>query len=649
MVDCEPTSSRYRFGMYEISLRKGELRKDGLKIRLQEKPFQVLALLVEKAGQTVTREQFRNRLWPVETTVDFDSNLNTALTKVRQALEESAENPRFVETVPRLGYRFLASVECLDDSGDFSEARPGGLQISPAPAPESPGSAARTPLNLLRRVWQRQALLLTSLLLVGAFAGFFVIRNLQGRFTLAATRKPVLVVLPFANLGDDPKEEFFSDGLTDEMITQIGNLNPEKLSVIARTSAMHYKGTRETVEQIGRELGADYALEGAVRRSGGRVHVTAQLVQTKGQTRLWAHSYESAAGDLLQLQGEVAGNVASALAVELLPGTRPGAASAATRNPEAYERYLEGRLYWNQRSREGLKKASELFYQALQEDHQSALAYAGLADTFLAQADWMLASPEFAFTRARESAQKALVLDNSLGSAHAVLATVSWEYQKDWKQAGVEFQRAMALDPTNARARQSYAEYLSSLGRHEEALAEMIRAHDLDPLSLSITADIGNLLYYARRYDESIAASKKAIAQDPNFLPAHYYLGRAYVASGRYADALEERLKYLELDGEPETRRAELRRIFEKGGIRAGWKWTLDGLKEREAREYVCPFTEALYQARLGDRQAAISSLEKSYEIGDGTLVWIKVDPALDPLRADLRFKNLLGRLHLDS
>jgi TolB-like protein/DNA-binding winged helix-turn-helix (wHTH) protein/Tfp pilus assembly protein PilF len=646
MVDTESTSTRYRFGIYEISVRRGELRKDGLKVKLQEKPFQVLALLVEKAGQTVTREQFRRRLWPAETTVDFDSNLNTALTKVRQALDESAENPRFVETVPRLGYRFLAPVLCLDDP---EEPGSEGTASWAAPAPAEAAAGVEIPEPLATRAWLRQALFLTLLLLAGTLGGFYVIRAVSARFATGPAPKPVLVVLPFANLSGDPSEEFFSDGLTDELITQIGNLNPDKLSVIARTSAMHYKGTRETVEQIGRELGANYALEGTVRRSGGRVHVTAQLVQTRGQTRLWAHTYESGAGDLLQLQSDVANNVAGALAVELLPGSRGGAAAAALRNPEAYEKYLEGRLYWNKHSPEGLKKASELFYQALQEDHDSALAYSGLADTFLAQGDWMLVRPDFAFPRARQSAEKALALDDSLGSAHAVLATVSWEYEKNWKQAESEFQRAIALDPANARARQSYAEYLSSLGRHNEALAELSRAHSLDPLSLNITADRGNLLYFARRYDQAIEACKKALQADPNFIPAYAYLGRSYVASGRFDEALEAREKFLELNGEPEAKRSALRHAVQTGGIRAGWQWGLDDMKKREAREYVCPFEKALYEARLGYHEAALADLEKSYEIGDGRLVWIKVDPALDPLRKEPRFKNLLGKLQLES
>ncbi len=639
MDDREPVPEGFRFGAYELSLRTKELRKEGVRIKLQEKPFQVLCLLAEKAGETVPREDFRRRLWPADTYVDFDANLNTALAKVRQALEESAENPRFVETVPRLGYRFIAPIE----SWEAADAAP--RQNGSRTAPLAQGSAA--PIPVVRRSWKgnaaRTALLIAVVSLLSAYLARFVPFSLPR----VPAGKPVLVVLPFVNLSREPAQDYFSDGLTDELITQIGSLNPQRLGVIARTSAMHYKGTQATVEQIARELGVDYVLEGSVRRSGGEVHITAQLVQARDQTRLWAHSYESTSADLIQVQDDVARNVASALAVELLPASRVAAGQAAIRNPEAYETYLEGRLYWNQRSKDGLKKAAELFYQALQEDPQSAPAYAGLADTFLAQADWLMARPGEAYPKARQAAQKALELDNSLGSAHAVLANVSWEYDKDWAHAEGEFQRALALDPANARTRQSHAEYLCSLGHHEEAMAEMMRAHQRDPLSLSISADIGNLLYLARRYDAAIAQIKTVLESDPNFIPARVYFGRALVASGRYSEALGNRLKFLELNGEPEAKRNDLRRVFEKGGIRAGWQWTLDDMKQREAREFVCPFEEALLEARLGDREAAFASLQKSYAIGDGNLVWIKVMPALDLLRSDPRFVRLMELLHL--
>jgi TolB-like protein/DNA-binding winged helix-turn-helix (wHTH) protein/Flp pilus assembly protein TadD len=640
MEELDPNAGLFRFGVYEVNLRTRELRRQGVKIKLQEKPFQVLALLVEKSGHIVTREDFRQRMWPADTFVDFDANLNTALTKVRQALEEATENPRFVETLPRLGYRFIASVEALEEPAPAVEgAAPGVLRQ----ATESPGGSPHRASRFLRPYAAGMVLLVV----IGVSLAYYLPRYSPQGVSRAAAGKAMLVVLPFENQSGDPAQEYFSDGLTDEMITQIGGLNPGKLGVIARTSAMHYKRTKETVGQIARELGVEYALEGAVRRSHDRVHITAQLIQARDQTHLWTHTYESNSADILEVQRDVASHVAEALAVELLPGTRSAAARAASRNFEAYESYLEGRLYWNQRTADSLKRAEALFQRAIEKDPQSALAYAGLADTHLTIGHWLMAPPAVAFPKAREAAQKALALDDSLSSAHAALAGVIWEYEKDSVRAEAEFRRAIDLDPANATARQWYAQYLSALGRHDEAMAEMQRAHRLDPLSLMITADIGNLLYFARRFDEAIAASKKALESDPNFRPAYVFLGRSYVANGQYAEAIATRLKLLEMNGESEQNRAALRHAFDTGGIRAAWRWTLDDLKRREAREYVCPFEEALLESRLGNRDAAFALLEKSYAIGDSSLVWIKVFPALDPLRNDPRFLRLLERMHL--
>jgi len=650
MGDREPTSSRYRFGVYEISVRRGELRKEGLKIKLQEKPFQVLALLVERAGQTVTREQFRNRLWPADTNVDFDSNLNTALTKVRQALEESAENPRFVETVPRLGYRFLAPVECLDDGEDLSAPRPVAGDAGTLPHTSAPEKAREKAFIVVPlREWPRLAALVALFLVAGALAGFFLNRSSASRLAPPPAGKAVLAVLPFTSVGSDAKDEFLSDELTEELITQISALNPAKLEVIARGSAMRYKGSHETVGQIGRELGADYVLEGSVSRSYGRVLVAAELVQARTQARLWAHTYESAAEDILQMQSDVAGNVADALSVTLLPRTQPAAGRLHRGiNEEAYETYLEGRLYWNKRSRESLLRAEKLFTQAVEKDPQFELGYAGLAETYLTLTYWKILSPGEGLPRAREAAEKALGLNDSLGSAHAVLATVSW-YGGDLPRAESEFRRAVSLDPANATARQWYAEYLSSLGRHAEAMAQIQDAQQIDPLSMSVKAASVELLYFARRYSQAIEAGRKVVQSDQSFPAVYLFLSRSYLAAGKYHEAEEAELKFRELNGEPEAKRAALRSAFQSGGIGAAWRWKLEDMKQRESREYVSPVDEARQQARLGQRQAALASLEKSYEIGDGSLVWIKVDPALDSLRGEPRFKDLLGKLHLDS
>jgi TolB-like protein/DNA-binding winged helix-turn-helix (wHTH) protein/thioredoxin-like negative regulator of GroEL len=641
----------FRFGIYEIRLHSHELLKEGVRIRLQEKPFQVLGLLVEKAGTTVTRDEFRHRLWSADTHVEFDANLNAALAKVRQALEESAENPRFIETVSRLGYRFTADVYPLANGGAWAPAE----SLPPVRKKENEETAGGAGVGLKQAApplpaWFRRALLSVALLIAVALPCSFVFRGFASRLGLQPAGRAVLVVLPFTDLSNDSKEELFSDGLTDELITRIGSLNPEKLGVIARTSAMHYKGTRETVQQIGKELGADYALEGTVRRSGGHVQVTAQLAQTRGQTRLWAQTYASTNEDLSQLQGEVAGSVASALAAALVPAAREEAKERRRIvNEEAYEHYMEARLYWNSRTRDGMLRAEKLYSRALQRDPQFELGYAGLAEVYLTLADWEVLPPGEAFPRAREAAGRALALNDSLGGAHAVLAAVSWLSDWNWSKAETEFRQATSLDPANATARQWYAEYLCSMGRDEEAVAEMMRARETDPLSMIIQAAVGNLHYNARRFDQAIEASKRAIQADPAFPPPYLYLSRSYLALGKYRESLEMELKYMELNGATEASRAALRHAFQAGGIQASWRWELDDLRQREAREYVSPFRKALLESRLGDRHAALADLEKSYATGDGNLVWIKVDAALDSLRDEPQFKTLLAKLHLDS
>lgn len=649
MIPTQSVSCRYRFGVYEISLNRAELRKDGLKIKLQEQPFLVLAQLVENAGQTVTREQLRQRLWPADTNVDFDLSLNTALAKVRQALEESAENPRFIETVRRVGYRFLAPVELLEDSEDSPSSLPSSaFEVSPA-GPSLAGKF-RVPAAMaaLLPSSPQRILRIALLLIAGIFLGAYLFRTSYSSPRRETGGRVVLVVLPLANLSGDPNEEFFGDGLTDELITQIGNLNPEKLGVIGRTSSMHYKGTRETIAQIGRELHANYVLEGAVRHSNGRTQVTAELIQASDQTQLWTESYESVAGDLPRMQREIAGNVAEALAVELMPRARlQGPGSSRAINEEAYETYLLGRLYWNKRSKESLRKAERLFSEAVQKDPQFELGYAGLAETYLTLTGWKIVSPGEGFTKARGAAQRALALNDSLGSAHAVLGVVSWQDERDWGRAESEFRMAISLNPANATARQWYADFLSSAGRHEEAMVEMSRAHESDPLSVSIMAATGNLRYYARQYEQAIEANKRAIEADPEFPPAYLFLSHSYLATGKYAEAVEAQLKYSEFNGEPKSDREALRRAFQQNGIRGAARWRLENFREREPREYISPFEEALLQAFLGDRSGAMDSLERAFETGDGGLVWIKVNPEMDSLRSEPRFKNLLERMHL--
>ncbi len=640
MNEAANSRHRVRFGVFEADLRAGELRKQGMKIKLQEKPFQILALLLEKPGELVTREEIRQRLWP-EIFVDFENNLNTAATRLRQALGDSAENPRFVETVPRRGYRFIAPVEVMDASteepGNQAEARHNGTLSKDDAFPRFP----RIRLSRLRAA----ALLAFVALAVGAYL-------LIPRFWIrgnASNRRVVLAVLPLENLSGDPEQEFFSEGLTDELITQLGRLQPEKLGVVARTTVMPYKGTQKPIGEISKELGAAYVLEGSVVRADGRVRVSVQLIQARDRTQLWSDSYERELANVLEVQSEIASRVARSLEIKLLPTQRESLAKAPSVDPEVYEDYLKGRFYWNQRTAQGLKKGLEYFQQAAAKDPNYAPAYVGQADSLLVLSDWGLIPPGPAYQQAKAAAMKALSINEALPEAHASLAGIDWEYDYEWAAGEKEFKRALELDPAYASGHQWYAEFLSASGRHDEAIAEMRRARDLDPRSLIINAEMAYILFYARRYDEAIEACKNTLEMDPNFMPALVYIQWAYRGKKMYDDWFREHQRAMVLAGADARDRAEFDRAYARGGYRGARRWLVNLMLNRSKNEYVSPYTIGTIYADLGKRDQAFEWLEKAFEQRDPCLVRMNIQPELDPLRSDPRFENLLRRLRLSS
>jgi len=637
-------SQCFHFGTFEVDLRLRELRKQGLKVKVQDKPFEVLALLLEQAGETVTREDLRRRLWPSDTFVDFDANLNTTLNKLRRALGDSADNPRFIETLPRHGYRFIAPVEAVAAGTEPKVAATGTI-----PPPATSLVPAAFPRGQRLSGWMRSHAAIESAIMLAVIASVLLtIRWAVVRQSRSVTGRTMLLVLPFEDLSGDSGQEYFADGLTDEIITELGRLRSDRLAVIARTSAMQYKHTRKPLRDIARDVGVDYVLEGSVLRAGGGVRVTARLIQSSDQTELWTESYERATPDVLALQRDVVDRIAQSLVIELLPnGNAPGGRAAAV-NPEAYEAYLKGRYYWNKRTADGLQKGLAYFQQAIQIDPRYAQAYAGMAESYLVAAgweDWMVPWRE-AIPKAREAAKKALELDSSLGGAHASLAYIIWEDELDWRRAEEEFKRAIELDPGYATAHQWYAEFLTGMGRYEDALAESRTALKLDPLSLIINAEVGYVYYYARKYDETIDACRKTLEMDPNFPPAHVFLSWAYVQKGLTKQAVEERERALVLDGMDKEQAAGFSRAYARGGLSAARRWALEQMRP-QGSEYVAPYGAATLCAGLGERDQAFHWLEESYRRHDTSLRWMRVDPKLDPLRSDPRFDGLLQRLHL--
>lgn len=605
-----------RFGVFEVDFRAGELRKNGLKVKLQEQPFELLAMLLERPGELVTRDELRERLWPADVFVDFDQGLNKAINKLREALHDSAESPRYVETLPRRGWRFLAPVETVE---------PAAAAVRPARA----------------RAVRLGALAATALVALG----LYITWTRLGQRASPPSGRVRLAVLPFRNLSLGTDQDYFSDGLTEEMMAQLSRLSPARLAVIARTSVMYYKSTPKRADQIGRELGVDYILEGSVRREARRVRITAQLVQVSDQSQLWSETYERDAGNVFAIQGDVAQRVAGSLALELLPGRKAALGRAPTRNEAAYDAYLQGRYYWNKRTEEGFTRGIAYFQQAVRDDPDFAPGHAGLADAYNLLANYGTLPPKDSIPRAKEAARTALEIDPALAEAHASLGWARLVYDRDWKGAETSFRQAIELDPAYPSAHQWYAYLLRALGRHAEALAEARRAEDLDPLSIILHAIIGWHYYLARDYDRAIEECRKTIELEPGFSRVHTYLGRAYLQKGRPEEAIAELTRARALFGDNPARDAELAHAYAVAGRTQAAHKTLQELIELSKHRYVEADLVARIYMGLGERDLAFRWLERAYDEHAVHLVLLKVDPALDPLRDDPRFADLLRRV----
>src|SRR5579871_1025276 len=486
MASPAQPQGHYSFGMFTVDLRSGELRKHGIRVKLQQRPFQLLVALLETPGETVTREELRQRLWSDGTFVNFDQSISSSVNKLRNALNDSSTHPRFVETVGSRGYRFLADVRLVPANGDSTR------KDSPDKVPdESPLSAQDQPRPEASRRWMVP--LATAAIVASALAGFFLWGPSRAR-SAAPSGRVMLAVLPFDNLTGDAGQDYFSDGLTEEMITQMGRLDPQRLGVIARTSVMTYKHRQEAIEQIGRELGVQYVLEGSVRREADKVRIAAQLIQVKDQTPLWARQYDRELKDLLLLQDEISQEISdeTQIAFANKKPTAPAVQSSLTPQAyDAYNLYLQGQFFLNKRTVKGLNEAIQYFEQATAKDPNFARAYAGLADSYALMGGYSGVPQAHFAQKARAAALRALEIDEALPEAHTALALIVENYDWDWQTAEKEYRRAIELNPNYATAHHWYAEYLTWRGRFDEALQESERARQLDPLSLIITADEG--------------------------------------------------------------------------------------------------------------------------------------------------------------
>jgi len=640
-MESLPPNSVVRFGTYEVSLQSGEVRKAGLRIRVQQQPIKLLEVLLEHPGEVVTREELRSRVWPNESFGDFDQALNIAIGKLRSALGDSAENPRFIETLPKRGYRFIADVSVLDADArpKRSESASGGL---PAAEPGHMLQVAGVAVAPKRRLWPTRGVVVgLALVLSLSILSVWLFRS-RGRAP-AGIRS--LAVLPLENLSGDASQNYFADGMTDELITDLAQISA--LRVISRTSVMTYKGAHKPLPQIAGELNVDAVVEGTVLRSGDQVRITAQLIEASTDKHLWSQSYEGELRDTLALQNRVASAIADQIRINLTPREQAALKNVKVVNPEAYESYLKGRYFWNKRTADGLKAALAYFKQAIDQDPKYAKAYSGLADTSALLGDWQYAvmTPKEAFPEAKAAAIHALELDNTLGEAHNSLAFVLDGFDWDLDAGGKEFQRAIELNPGYATAHHWYAWHLSLLGRFDEAITEMRKAENLDPLSLIINADLAELLGLAHFYDDSIRQSLKTIEMDPNFALAHNQLAQAYLQKHMYAEAVAELQKAVELSGDSPTCIANLARAYVATGKRSEAIKLLDVLKKRSSTGYSNSSEIAMIYASLGDTDQAMNWLEKGFEERFNPGVLLR--PGFDPLRSDPRFQNLLRRIGL--
>lgn len=660
MVTAAEPIRTYEFGVFTVELPGGELRKHGTRLKIQERPLQLLVAMLERPGEIVSREELRRRLWPDGTFVDFDHNISSAINKLRTVLNDSASHPRFIETVGRRGYRFLADVKQVS-------REPGIASLAAAPATSAsaatsvmPGvkeqKSPETPIGAqkLAHPFPRQWLMVAAavLLLCVLAVGYFQWRR-NSESGGAPSQRVMLAVLPFENLTGDPSQEYFSDGLTEEMIAELGRLNPNHLGVIARTSVMTYKHTPKALDQIGRELGVQYVIEGSVRRDANHVRITAQLIQVKDQTHLWAREYDRELKNLLEVQGEIAQELTDEIKLTIgdQPVSKPNAANHAGTRPETsyevYDLYLKGRYFWNKRTPAAFQQAAEYFQQAIDKDPNYAPAYAGLADTYGLMSTWYSVNHAEYMPKAREAALKALALDETLAEAHVSLALIAESYDYDWETAEKEFRRAIQLNPEYATAHQWYAEYLSWQGRFDEAFAESERARQLDPMSLIIANDRASILYYSRQYDQTIQQCQAVLKMDPGtsekFGSAHNFIILSYVQQGKFAEALEEQNRQSQ---HPWTW-AMKAYIYGRWGRKEEFERALK--KFQQLAPQLTEPTPAELFAYLGapDRNKILSLLEKAYQERSPALTNLKVDPKYDSFRSEPRFQDLLRRLRL--
>jgi len=613
-----------RFDSFELDFRARELRKNGVKLRLQGQPIQVLAVLLNRSGELVTREELRAEVWPEDTFVGFDHSLHNAIARIREVLGDSASDPRYIETLPRRGYRFIGKVEPVAPEDTTVAGVP--EQVVPLPIRHNSGRL-------------RAAVAITTLtLVVGGLALWLPHR------TSAALPLRSIAVLPLDNLSGDASQEFFVEGMTDELITNLAKVS--SLRVISRTSVMRYKGTKKQLPEIARELNVDGIIEGSVMRSGGRVRITAQLLHGPTDRHLWAETYDRDLGDVLKLQREVAEAIAMQVRAQLPAAQQAHLPTVRSVHPEAYDAYLRGRYYMTTEftKPQQLLRAQRYFRESIAKDPGFALAYSGLADSYTYLAIFRYLAPRSAYQSAQQAIHQALELDDNIGEAHDTLGVLSWRFERDFAAAEREFNHAIALDPSYSCTHEDNSLYLGLLGRRSEALAELKRSKELDPGPSSVMTEAGTY-YQLRDYTRLLEVSREGVRSNPTEWVEHYYLGIGYEATGKLLEAISEYQKAVEISEGDQEPIASLAHGYAVLGKKAEAQKILRDLEQRSANVYVSPYLLATIYAGLGEKDRAFEFLEKAFEERnlDMSFHW-NADLRIDNLRSDPRFAVLTRR-----
>jgi TolB-like protein/Tfp pilus assembly protein PilF len=592
MLPVERSSAVKRFGTFEVDLRARELRKGGIRLRLQDQPFLILAAMLERPGDVVTRDELRERLWPAGTFVDFEHSLNAAIKRLRAVLGDDADSPRYIETLHRRGYRFIAEVE-------------GERPVRPLPLAHPPGDSRHDAVSVR------------------------------------------LVVLPFSNLGEDHAQEYFSDGLTEEMITQIGRLCPGRLGVIARTSSMLFKRSPKSASEIGRELGVDYLLEGSVRRDGDRIRITAQLIQVRTEVHLWAETYDRSVGETLTMQTEVAAHIARSLAMELVPDQVDVLGKSTPRRTEAYQAYLKGRYHWNRGGLDGVALAMLHYERALEIDPRFAAAHAAMARAKVAIANHAREPGRECLEFARKAALRAIEIDPGMSDAHLALAEVRRTLEWNWQLAEDEYRTAIALSPSCESAHRLFAQFLAAMSRFAESKAEADRACDVDPFCLVVATTAAWVRYAAGEFDGAIDRCRHVLDMDPAFDSARRLLGAALLAAGKPGEAVMELEAAAGPDAADPMSLSFLAHAKGVSGSRDEALAMMSRLESMAAGSYLSSYQLALAHTGLGNTDTAFDLLERACRDREPSVIYVAVEPRFEPLRSHPRYASMLDGLGL--